>query len=72
MQGEGNPSQGPPVEDYEDWIEWRGCRVDMPNWWQELVGIPGINDFWELAQKIRAYFELPQVKSEAQGVENHY
>ena len=52
MQGEGNPSQGPQVDDYEDWIEWRGCRVDMPNWWWELVGIPGITNFWELIQKI--------------------
>ena len=72
MQGEGNPSQGSLVEDYKDWIEWRGCRVDMPDWWQEIVGIPGINNFWELTQKIRASFELPQVKSEAQVVENNY
>ena len=38
MQGEGrgsNLSQGPLVEGYKDWIEWRGCRVDTPNWWWE-------------------------------------
>ena len=38
MQGEGNPSQGPRVEDYEDWIKWRGHLVDTPTWWQELAG----------------------------------
>ena len=62
MQAEGRRGdlpQGPPVEDHEDWIEWRGCRVKMPNWWWELVGILGINNFWELTQKIRASFELP-------------
>ena len=32
MQGEGDPSQGPPAEGYEDWIEWRGCRVNTPDW----------------------------------------
>ena len=49
-------SQGPPAEDYENWIEWRGCRVHTPNWWQELVGTPRINDFQQLAQKIQASF----------------
>ena len=44
LQGEGRDSdlsQEPLAEDYEDWIEWRGCRVNTPNWWQEFVGIPG-------------------------------
>ena len=67
-----NLSQGPLVEDYEDWIEWRGHRVRTPNWWWEFVGIPGINDFQELTQKIRASFEIPQVRSKAQDVENDY
>ena len=75
MQGEdggSDLSQGPLAEDYKDWIEWRGHRDGIPNWWQELVGIPGINDFWELTQKIRASFELPWVKSETQDVKNDY
>ena len=75
MQEEGrgsNLSQGPLEEDYEDWIEWRGNRVSMPNWLWELVGIPGINNFWELTWKIRASFEIPQVRSKAQDMENDY
>ena len=48
----GDLSQEPLGEDYKMWIEWRGCQVHTPNWWQELVGILGINDFQELAQKI--------------------
>ena len=75
MQNEGRGSdlsQGPLVEDYKDWIEWRGHRVSMPNWWQELGGIPGISNLWELAWKIGASFEIPQVRSEAQDVENNY
>ena len=47
------------MEDHEKWIEWRGCRVHTPDWWWKLVEIPGINNFWELAQKIRASFEIP-------------
>ena len=75
MQEEGKWSdllQGPPAEDYENWIEWRGCRVHTPDWWQELVGIPGINDFQQLTWKIQASFELPQAKSIAQSVDNDY
>ena len=44
----------------------------MSDWWKELVGIPGIDEFWELTQKIRASFEILQVKSEAQGGDNDY
>ena len=72
MQGESNPSQGPWAEDYKDQIEWRGHRGNTPDWWWELVGIPGINYFQELTQKISASFELPLVKSEAQDVKNDY
>ena len=36
------------------------------------MGIPGIDYFWELAQKIRASYEIPWVRSEAQEVENDY
>ena len=70
--GESSLSQGPLAEDYKDWIKWRGCRFSTPNWWWELVGIPRINDFWELAQKIRASIEIPQVKSKAQDIDNDY
>ena len=47
-----------PVNDYEEWVKWKGQRVDTPNWWWELVGIPGSKWLWELAQKIRASFKL--------------
>ena len=49
-----DPLWEPPVTEYENWIVWRSCQVHMPDWWWELVGIPGIGNFWELARKIRA------------------
>ena len=75
MQKEGNGrnlSQDPPVEDYKKWIEWRGCRVHTPDWWQELVGILGIDNFQELAWKVRASFEIPQAKTAAHSIDNDY
>ena len=33
-----DPSQEASAEDYEWWVEWRGQRVNTPNWWQEVGG----------------------------------
>ena len=74
-EGEGkgiDVSQEPPAEDYEKWIKWRGCWVHTPNWWWELMGILGINDLQELAQKIRASFEILQVRSKALDINDDY
>ena len=43
------PLWEPSVKEYEKWIVWRGHQAHTPNWWWELVDIPGIDDFWELA-----------------------
>ena len=70
--GGSNPSQEPPVEDYERWVKWRGQIVDAPNWWQELVRIPGVSNFQELAWQVRASFKLPQWMSKIHDVKNYY
>ena len=44
----------------------------MPDWWQELVEIPEVDDHWELARKIQASFELPEWISELHDVENYH
>ena len=62
----------PPAEEYEMWVEWRGWVVDIPSWWQELEMIPDVDDIQELAQKIRASFELPQWMSEVHSIDNYY
>ena len=60
------------MKEYERWIVWIGHQVHTPDWWWELVGIPGIDNFWELAQKRGASYELLQARSKAQSVENDY
>ena len=44
---------------------------DMPDWWQELAEVPGIDDHQELVQKVWASFELPWQISEQHRVENY-
>ena len=72
QEAEENLLQEPLVENYEVWVEWQGCQLDMPDWWGELVAIPDIDDYQKLAWKIRASFEIPWVMSKAQQVENYY
>ena len=50
--GEGDSSPEPPAEEYERLVAWRGQVVNRPSWWQELAGIPEVNDFQELDQNI--------------------
>ena len=67
-----NPSPEPPVEEYKRLVTWQGQVLNMPEWWQELVEIPGVDDHQELAWVIWASFELLQWISELHDVENYY
>ena len=46
--------------------------IVMTTWWQELLEILGVSNIQELAQKIRASFQLPQWTSEIHDVNNYY
>ena len=26
----------PSLKNYAKWVEWHGCYLDMPDWWEEL------------------------------------
>ena len=57
---QGSPPQ-PSINNYELWLEWQACQVDMPNWWKELAAIPNMGDPKRLAWKIYATFNVPWV-----------
>ena len=65
-------SPEPPVEDLESWVTWRAQLHDMPNWWQELTEVPGVDDHKRMAQEVQASFELPQQISKWHHVENYH
>ena len=60
------------MENCKVWVEWQACHVDMPEWWEELVAIPYVEDYRKIAQKICASFEIPRVRCEALKVMNDY
>ena len=60
------------IENYEVWLEWQACQVDMPDWWRELVTIPNAGDPERLAHKICTSFEIPWVSNKALRVSNNY
>ena len=49
-----------------------GTTISTPDWWWELLGIPGVSDIQELARKIRASSELPCWMSELFNIKNYY
>ena len=65
-------SPEPPVEDFKSWVTWRAQVHDMPDWWQELTAIPGIEDHKKLAQEVWASFKLPRQISKWHSVENYH
>ena len=72
-EGEGSdPLQEPMAKECKKWIVCRGHQVHTPDWWWELVGILGTNNFQELTQKIMASFEVSWVKGKAKDVKNDY
>ena len=40
----------------------------MPDWWEELVAIPDVDDAWKLAPKVRGSFEIPWVRCQSSGL----
>ena len=65
-------SPEPPVEDLESWVTWRARVHDMPDWWQELTEVPGVDDHEKLAWEVQASFELPWQISKWHCVENYH
>ena len=65
-------SPEPPAEEYERWVTWWGQILNMPDWWQELVEIPEVDNYWELAWMIWASFKLTWQMSKLHDVGNYY
>ena len=54
IEGGNDLAPEPSMENYEVWVEWQACWVEKPEWWEELVAIPNVEDHRKLAWKILA------------------
>ena len=50
------PSPEPPIEELENWVTSRAQVYETPNWWQELVMVPGVDDHKKFAHVVQASF----------------
>ena len=54
----------PNVADLSWWVSWRSERCETPDWWEELLAVPGKEDVRRLAREVRASFMHPQQMQE--------
>ena len=54
----------PDTADFGQWVKWKLERCETPDWWEELLAIPGKEDARRLARQVRASFMLPQQMQE--------
>ena len=58
-EGEKMPLE-PNTADLVHWVKWKSERCKTPDWWGELLVVPGKEDARRLAREVRVSFALPQ------------
>ena len=66
------PSPKPPVKELQKWVAWKAEACKTPGWRRELLAVPEVQDYEELAQKVQASFQLPKRASELHKMENYH
>ena len=69
---EKGPSPKTPVKELCKWVAWKTEMCETPDWWRELLAVPGVKDYKELVQKVWALFCHPKRASEVNKTENYY
>ena len=54
----------PNTADFAQWVKWKFEKCETPDWWEELLAVPGKEDAKRLAREVRASFTLPQCMQE--------
>ena len=68
---EEGPPPEPPVWELHEWVMWKAEMTETPDWWRQLLAVPGVPNCKRLVQKIRALFSHPQRASEAEKMKDH-
>ena len=72
---EGSEEEGSPPElpvwELHEWVMWKAEMTETPDWWRELLAVPGVPNGKRLVQKIWALFSHPQRASEVEKMKDH-
>ena len=67
---EGSPPQ-PPFRELCKWVIWKAEATKTPDWWRELLALPGVPSCKKLAQQIWASFSHPRRAMEMKETKYH-
>ena len=66
------PPPEPPINELCKWVTWKAKLVKTPDWWRELLAVPGVLNCKKLVQKVWASFRHPKRISEVNKTENYH
>ena len=67
---EGSPPE-PPVGELCKWVMWKAEATKTPDWWRELLALPGVPNCKKLAWQIQALFSHPRRAMEMEETKYH-
>ena len=67
---EGSPPE-PPVRELSEWVMWKAEATETPDWWRELLALPGVPNCKKLAQQIQASFSHSRRAMEIEEMRYH-
>ena len=68
---EGSPPE-PPVGELHEVVTWKAEATKTPDWWRELLALPGVPNCKKLAQQIQASFSHARRAMEMKEMKYHF
>ena len=66
------PSPEPPVKELHEWVTWKAKMCNTPDWWRELLPVPGVPNCKKLVWKVWALFSHSKRASEVNKMGDYY
>ena len=68
---EEGPPLEPPVGELCEWVTWKAKMTEIPDWWRELLALPGVPNCKKLAWQVWASFSHPRRAREMKEMRYH-
>ena len=66
------PPPESPLKELHRWVTWKAKMCKTPDWWRELLAVPGVPNCKKLVQKVQASFSHAKRVSEVNRMKNYY